>query len=36
MNEPQMFEDITTEKIINTLKYTHKWKSPATDKIKRF
>ena len=30
-NEPQMYEDIILEKIINTLKRTHKWKSPRID-----
>ena len=28
-----MYEDITTEKIINTFKHTHKWKSSGIDKI---
>ena len=28
-----MYEDITTGEIINTLKCTHKWKTPGVDKI---
>ena len=35
-NEPQMYEDITIEEIINTLKRTHKWKSLGIDKMTNF
>ena len=35
-NEPQMFEDITIEEIINTPKRTPKWKSPGIKKKKNF
>ena len=31
-----MYEDITTEEIISTLKRTHKSKSPGIDKILNF
>ena len=30
-NEQQMYEDITTGEIINTLKRTYEWKSPVID-----
>ena len=35
-NEPQIFEDLTIEEIINTLKCIHKWKLPGIDKIANF
>ena len=31
-----MYKDITTREIINTLKCTHKWKSPGKDKMTNF
>ena len=33
-NEQQMHEDIKTGEMINTLKCTHKWKSPGLFKIR--
>ena len=35
-NEAQMCENITIQEIMNTLRRTHKWKSPGTDKIINF
>ena len=34
--EPQKYEDITMEEVINTLKRTYKWKLPEIDKISNF
>ena len=34
-NEPQMFDNIPTEKIKNSLKHTYKWKAPEIDKMNK-